>query len=161
MLSQLTEMLNSCPTWALPTWVLDPSEDNCRQAQHLAETQWDDCGNLAGSVLMLILLRPMVFGMPWMAPVRIFGVPPPTMLLDLDDNSASRLQRTRDNHRTNCVEGLLGHFRATNDVERGDFLQDCWWVMASCIRRQGWTAFPPWQIARCSLTIPRGTALMT
>ena len=51
MLSQLTEMLNSCPTWALPTWVLDPSEDNCRQAQHLAETQWDDCGNLAGSVL--------------------------------------------------------------------------------------------------------------
>ena len=149
--STLIEKLNMAPATALPPWVIHTSRETARSAQHVATDLWDDCGNLAGSALMLIMLRPLLFGMPWMAPLRIFGVPPPSALLDLDGPATRRGER--DNHRTNCVEGLLGHFRAVGDDDRGDQLQDCWYLMRSVIAQQQWRDLAAWQIARWSLSV--------
>ena len=149
--STLIEKLNMAPATALPPWVIHTSRETARIAQHVATDLWDDCGNLAGSALMLIMLRPLLFGMPWMAPLRIFGVPPPSALLDLDGPATRRGER--DNHRTNCVEGLLGHFRAVGDDDRGDQLQDCWYLMRSVIAQQQWRDLAAWQIARWSLSV--------
>ena len=125
--------------------------------QHVAEHGWDDCGNLAGSALMLNMLRPLVFGLPWDAPLRIFGMPPPTALLALEGIASS--QRPHDNYRTNCIEGLLGHFRQVGDRVRGDLLQDCWWLMKVAIAQWNWERLPAWQIPRLSLNLQAPTAL--
>ena len=86
-----------------------------------------------------------------MAPLRIFGVPPPSALLDLDGQGIHRGEH--DNHRTNCLEGLLGHFRAVGDADRGDKLQDCWYLVKSIIAQQLWSDLAAWQIARPSLSL--------
>lgn len=151
--STLIEKLNMAPATALPPWVIDPIRTTARSAQHVATGLWDDCGNLAGSALMLIMLRPLLFGMPWMAPLRIFGVPPPSALLDLDGPVADSAASTHDNHRTNCVEGLLGHFRAVGDADRGNQLQDCWYLVKSIIAQQKWSDLAAYQIARQSLSV--------
>ena len=139
--STLVEQLNMAPATALPLWVIDTSRTAAQRAQHVATHLWDDCGNLAGSALMLIMLRPLLFGMPWMAPLRIFGVPPPSALLDLDGPAPPR--GTHDNHRTNCLEGLLGYFRAVGDADRGNQLQDCWHLVKSTIVQQQWCDLAP------------------
>ena len=148
----LCNNLNASPATAFPTWVLSPTMGAAQQAQHVSTSLWDDCGNRGGSALMLILLRPLVFGMPWVAPLRIFGVPPPAPLLDLDGPGPAARQ-PHDNHRTNCVEGLLGHFRQVGDIALGDLLQDCWLLMQSYIAQQQWGDLPAWQIARLSLNL--------
>ena len=157
-MAELACMLNTTPMQALPRWVLNPTKEVTRRAQHVATHAWDDCGNLGGSALMLILLRPLLFGMPWVAPLRIFGVPPPAPLLDLDGAPPGNL--THDNHRTNCLEGLLGHFREVGAVESGHLLQDCWELMSNAIRQQGWGLYPAWRIARMSLNLDQGRALL-
>ena len=158
MVSSLCDSLNTTPTECLPSWVINPTTTIAREAQHVAELRWDDCGNLAGSVMMLIMLRPLVFGMPWVAPLRIFGVPPPASLLDLDGPTSTR--RPHDNHRTNCVEGLLGYFRSVADRSRGDQLQDCWYLVRAVIGQQNWHALPSWYITRRSLNVPFSNALL-
>ena len=150
--------LNTTPMTAFPTWVLNPTMGEARQVQHVAENLWDDCGNLAGSTLMLILLRPLVFGLPWLAPLHIFGTPPPVPLLDLD--GVAPAARPHDNHRTNCLEGLLGHFRQVGDHDRGDLLQDCWYLMKLTIVQQQWDNLPAWQITRRSLNLNPVPSLM-
>ena len=158
LLHRVTELianLNTAPAYALPPWVVPHVVPGALVGDpHMATSLWDNCcGNLAGSALMLMMLRPLFFGMPWMAPLRIFGVPPPTVLLDLDGPVAYSAASTHDNHRTNCVEGLLGHFRAVGDADRGNQLQDCWYVVKSIIAQQQWSDLAAWQIARQSLTI--------
>ena len=102
---------------------------------------------------MLMMLRPLLFGMPWTAPLRIFGVPPPTVLLDLDGPVAYSAASTHDNHRVNCLEGLLQHFRAFGDADRGNQLQDCRDVVQSIIEQEQWSHLTAWQIAGQSLSI--------
>ena len=102
---------------------------------------------------MLMMLRPLLFGMPWTAPLRIFGVPPPTVLLDLDGPVAYSAASAHDNHRMNCVVGLLKHFRAVGDADRGNQLQDCWYLVKSIIAQQQWCDLAAWQIARPSLSV--------
>ena len=58
------------------------------------------------------------------------------------------------------MEGLLGHFRSSNDTWRAGLLQDCWLLMYSCINRRSWGERPAWQIARLSLTVPREYSIM-
>ena len=147
----VVEQLNNAPATALPIWVLNPTIARAQRAQHAATTLWDDCGNLAGSALMFIMLRPLVFGMPWVAPLRIFGVPPPAALLELDGPAPPR--QPHDNHRTNCVEGLLGHFREVGNDDFGDLLQDCWYLVSSTIAQEQWDRLPAWQIAIASLRV--------
>ena len=158
MVSSLCVTLNNTPTSCFPSWVLSPTTSVAREAHHVAELRWDECGNLAGSVLMLIMLRPLVLGMPWHAPLRIFGFPPPASLLELDGPTSIR--RPHDNHRANCVEGLLGHFRCVGDHVRGDLLQDCWYLIRTAIFEQNWITLTSWQITRLSLNHQASTAIL-
>ena len=139
----LLSNLNACPAFALPHWTLNPTQAIVRMAR--PPQLWDDGGNIAGSVLMLILLRPLVFGMPWLPPLRIFGVPPPRSLLHLD---ASGMSPTHDNHRTNVVEGLLGWFRQNDYALRSEVLQDACMLVKSIIAEQRLRGLPAWSIAR-------------
>ena len=107
---------------------------------------------------MLNMLRPLVFGLPWVAPLGIFGMPPPMALLALDGMAST--QRAHDNHRTNCIEGLLGHFRDVGDQGRGDLLQDCWYLMTAAIAQGHRDTLPAWQIIRLSLNLQASTALI-
>ena len=127
----LVSELNNIPASSLPPWVLDCTVAAAQAAQHVATHLWDDCGNLPGSALMLLCLRPHIFGVPNFPPLRIFGCPAPTAMLLLDPPAPPR--RPRDNHRTNCVAGLLGHFHAQGDMVRGHMLQDCWWQVQGAI----------------------------
>ena len=146
-ITDLLSNLNACPAIELPRWTLNPTQSIARVAQHGSPLLWDDGGNIAGSVLMLILLRPLVFGMPWLPPLRIFGVPPPTALLHLDDTAIGR-RPPHDNHRTNIVEGLLGWFQSQGDTLRGNLLQDAWLLVKSTIAQQDLGGLPSWHIAR-------------
>ena len=153
VISGLLSTLNACPAFELPEWTLNPTEDIARAAQHTCPELWDDAGNIAGSVLMLILLRPLVFGMPWLPPLRIFGVPPPASLLHLDNSGIGR--PPHDNHRTNVLEGLLGWFRQRQDAFRGDLLQDAWLLVKSTIAQQQLCGWQSWIIARRILNATR------
>ena len=140
----LLSILNACPAIELPHWTLNPTQANVRMAR--PPQLWDDGDNIAGSVLMLILLRPLVFGMPWLPPLRIFGVPPPTSLLHLDACSIGR--PPHDDHRTIVVEALLSWFRYKQDAKRGDLLQQAWMLVKSMIAQQDLGGLPAWSIAR-------------
>ena len=88
-----------------------------------------DRSNIAGSELMLILLQQLVFGMPWLPPLHIFGVPPPTSLLHLDDSAIARP------HIALIVAETLQP-GARQDTLRSDLLQDGWLLVKSPIAQQ-------------------------
>ena len=145
-ISDVLSILNACPATELPQWTLNPTDAIAVLGQHTSPHLWEDGGNIAASVLMLILLRPLVFGMPWLPPLRIFGVPPPTSLLHLDACSIGR--PPHDDHRTIVVEALLSWFRYKQDAKRGDLLQQAWMLVKSMIAQQDLGGLPAWSIAR-------------
>ena len=149
--STLIEKLNMAPAAALPRWVIQTAA--WTTAQHGA-TGLDDGENLAGSALMLIMLRPLLFGDPSKAPLRIFGAPPPKVLLDLDgpvDDSAVCRDWTNDINRALCVKGLLEHFDGEGDVDRFSALQGCLDLMKQIIEHKEWYDLEACRIARQSL----------
>ena len=161
LLHRVTELianLNTAPAYALPPWVVPHVVPGAPVGDpHMATSLWDNCcRNLAGSALMLMMLRPLFFGMPWMAPLRIFGVPPPKVLLDLDgpvaDSAVSR-DWTNDFNRAICVKGLLEHFRHSGDSVRASAVQDCLDSMKQIIVHKEWSDSEACQIARQSLFV--------
>ena len=66
-----------------------------------------DHGNLAGSALMLVLLRPHLY-MSNPVPLRLLGYPPPLVYLVEDLNPRSG--RGADNKRTNLIEALCAYW---------------------------------------------------
>ena len=105
---------------------------------------------------MLIMLRPLLFGDPSKPPLRVFGVPPPKVLLDLDgpvaDSAVSR-DWTNDFNRAICVKGLLEHFRHSGDSVRASAVQDCLDSMKQIIVHKEWSDSEACQIARQSLFV--------
>ena len=89
-----------------------------------------DHGNLAGSALLLVLLRPHLY-MDRPVPLRLFGYPAPAELLEVDQSPQS--SRGPDNMRTNLVEALCAHLNTLAFDAVGDqvlhALQDAWHMM--------------------------------
>ena len=141
--------LNAIRSTELPRWMVHCGQQAAKNAQHTAVGLWDDCGNLAGSALLLMMLKPLSLGIRELPPLRIMGSPPPASLLQLDGPAPPR--QPHDNYRTNVLEGLLGHFRATDNVVCGDLLQDCWFLIRGFVMTQSWEHVPAWVVARGAL----------
>ena len=92
----------------MPPFVLN-IEINERSIRLIAQSlpRGMDHGNLAGSALVLALLRPHLYTNN-AVPLRLFGYPPPRALLNWDRNPHSGAGP--DNARTNIVEALCAHW---------------------------------------------------
>ena len=141
-LRELTIILNSLPTCCMPDFLLNPmmNESDIRVlATSLPRSM--DHGNLSGSALMLVLLRPHLY-MNNPVPLRLLGYPRPLQYLVEDMNPQSG--RGPDNKRTNLIEALCAYWyqshQATNSrtfhasfqttVENALFsFQDAWRLM--------------------------------
>ena len=157
--AQCVMSLNNAPQRDLPPWLLGVTTDTLRTQQHVQNWRFDDCGNGAGSALVLIMLRPSVYGHPDVPPLRILGLPPPPFLIAVT-NQHPRSGVGHDNNRTNLVESLLGfwHERAGHggpDSERAlalaNQVQDLWWWARQFMLVRGLVRWPVWQICRALL----------
>ena len=100
--------LNGIPAYKLPLWTLNATSTVVKEQQHQAVDLWDDCGNRAGSALLLIVLRPLVFGVRACPPLRTFGVPPQEWMLRMVSSGRDpRSGHGPDNARADVVEALL------------------------------------------------------
>ena len=113
-LSELTGLLNKMPGHLVPSEVMVGTEyamrRGGRQPQH-------DCGNYAGSMLLLAMLRPLCFGNPKGPPLRLLGHPPPETLLRTS-TSGPQSSHGIDNHRCNIGESLVLKFEEMPDDEQ-------------------------------------------
>ena len=115
-LQDLAIILNSLPTSCLPDFLLNiaMNERSIRAAaQELPRSL--DHGNLAGSALMLVLLRPHLY-MDNPVPLRLLGYPPPVEYLVEDKNPHS--SGGPDNKRTNLVEALCAYWYQSSQAGR-------------------------------------------
>ena len=107
-LRNLTIKLNALPSHCMPDFLLNPVHcmpDIRALAQTLPEAMRH--GNLAGSALILALLRPHLYTDDPL-PLRLFGYPPPLPLLAIDMNPHSG--GGPDNDRNNIAEALCAHW---------------------------------------------------
>ena len=94
------------PASCTPAFLITQNEQEVRDmARQLPQRM--DHGNLAGSVLMLVLLRPHLY-MPNHVPLRVVGYPAPPTLLAVDANPHSG--GGPDNKITNLLEALCVHW---------------------------------------------------
>lgn len=129
---ELTLGLNSCLT--LPDWVHDASDATLRAAGSCyppKDSNDVDAGNAGGSVLMLAMLLPDIFGVPGAPALRIFGSPPPATVVQISSHR-SRSSVGADNRRTNAVEGLMNHWQGLDEPLRV-VLQNTWILMGRAV----------------------------
>ena len=161
MVQDLSARLNCLPTACLPSWSVDITEAEVRQdASDIGRSE--DHGNCAASALLLALLRPQMFGMTHMPPLRIFGVPPPRNLLKPD--FAPRSGQGPDNFRGNIIEGLTMHLArlsATSAAaaEAHLLLQETWVMFRTRVEMVKLTLhlqepLQAWKIVSAVLSVP-------
>ena len=112
----VVDAMNALPPESYPSWAADCHQAPVREAAQAFQGQ--DSKNDAGSALVLLMLRPHLYGygsghwrqeqgwVPWWR----LGFPPPSSLLTLDQGPI-RSGRGPGNHRTNLLEGLIQHWR--------------------------------------------------
>ena len=107
---RLTQTLNDLPSHVFPKeFFVDFSDASLKGLAAGYDRQEPDCGNKAGSAVLLAMLLPEVYGIPGNAPLRIFGSPPFPALLHIS-NVLPRSGRGPDNLRNNVWEALLAHW---------------------------------------------------
>ena len=110
---ELTKLLNL--SRFLPSWLSDLTDDNLR----LHGRNWNvstgerDCGNAAGSILLLAMLCPEEYGVPGAPALLICGSPPHPSIIRISKKRPSS-SHGPDNRRTNLVEGLLNPWQGMN-----------------------------------------------
>ena len=115
-----------------------------------------DSKNDAGSALVLLMLRPHLYGSgeqgwtPWWR----LGFPPPSHLLTLDTNPI-RSGRGPGNHRANVLEALIDHWRELRSPRE----VEAWAVLDGFMHLQrrvvGWSPedVPSWAMLHAMLTL--------
>ena len=103
LLSEAVVMLNNLPADLVPLEVLDCTNESVKRGGRQPDT---DFGNYAGSMLVLALCRPKVFGFPMAPPLRLLGYPPAASLLRISSRPPVS-GRGVDNMRTNILERFM------------------------------------------------------
>ena len=125
--------MNALPGHSYPAWAADCARDPVRVAAQAFQGQ--DSKNDAASALMLLMLRPHLYGTggldqdwtPWWR----LGFPPPSSLLTLDQ-PRMRLWRCPGNHRDNVLEALIEHWRQLGgeaEAHCANLLEEAWAVL--------------------------------
>ena len=105
-LRTLTCEMNMLPVSCIPAFLLTQDEQEIRgMANQLPQGM--DHGKQAGSVLMLVMMRPHLY-MLNPVPLRLFGYPAPATLLAVDANPHSGVGP--DNKRSNLLEALCAYW---------------------------------------------------
>ena len=125
-LRTLTCAMNMLPTVCTPAFLITQDEQQMRlMARQLPQGQ--DHGNLAGSCLMLVMLRPHLY-MTNPVPLRLLGYPAPAALLSVDCNPHSG--SGPDNKRTNLLEALCAYWLQQQEGQRiFTHVQHLWHLM--------------------------------
>ena len=125
-LRTLTCAMNMLPTVCTPAFLITQDEQQIRfTARQLPQGM--DHGNLAGSCLMLVMLRPHLY-MPNPVPLRLLGYPAPAALLAVD--CSPRSGSGPDNKRTNLLEALCAHWLYFQDGQHIlTIVQELWHLM--------------------------------
>jgi hypothetical protein len=130
----LVHTLNALPRASRPWWCSDATDATLRAAgvydpsRGLGIPEEWDAGNEAGSALMLAMLQPEHFGVPGSPVLEMFGIPPPSGILNLS-NRSSQSGRGPDNRRTNIIEGLLNHWQHDDALQEvRQQLRHAWYV---------------------------------
>ena len=118
VIRELVQGLNKCfqsPS-DRPSWMLHPTDENLRAAGRYERVRGKDWGNLAGSILMLLLLSPQKHGLRDSTPLNIFRDADATVLSQRQ-YCIPRSGKGIDNRRTNVVEALLNYWQDATDVK--------------------------------------------
>ena len=133
----IVNAMNALPGHSYPAWAADCARDPVRVAAQAYQGQ--DSRNDAASALMLLMLRPHLYGTagvdqgwtPWWR----LGFPPPSSLLTLDQTRI-RSGRGPGNHRGNMLEGLIEHWRQHGGEEEAlcaMLLEEVWALLDALI----------------------------
>ena len=125
---RLADALNCLPGMRIPECIVHPSGHGLAYAARhdprvgRGDDREADASNRAGSALMLAVLLPHVYGVPWAGPLRVCGWPPPESLTSISLSPQS--SQGADNHRQNVWEALLNHWQGDREMEElRDLLQ--------------------------------------
>ena len=154
----LTVNLNERFHGNIPEWLKLCTDDNLKDAGRYDPAKGQgvrdepDAGNFAGSILLLAMLAPDLYGSRGALGLTIWGAQPPAGLMVISSGPA-RLGRGADNRRTNVIEGILNYWQhsAENQDLRTELLE-VWTLVrlaASCLYwKNDWPS--PWLVGeRC------------
>ena len=139
-IQSVVQEMNVLPWGSFPEWIGDCPVDEVRRAADDFEGM--DSMNEAGSLLVLLMLRPSIYGGASTHASEVLwrlGFPPPPHLLNLD-MGAIRSGKGPGNTRTNILEGLIAFWRSPRATPTGptqaqtrcaELLEGAWSILRS------------------------------
>jgi len=134
-IQSVVQEMNVLPWGSFPEWIDDCPVDEVRRAAD--DFQGMDSMNEAGSLLVLLMLRPSIYGgasTPASEVLWRLGFPPPPHLLNLDIG-AIRSGKGPGNTRTNILEGLIAFWRSPRatpaQTRCAELLEGAWSILRS------------------------------